>query len=381
MCGYFIGWPSNATVTIADDITVLAGVNIYATDPDATEQSPLVDAAPDTATFTVQRSDTNESIVVYYEISGTASNGVDYEKLSGQVTIPAGGWSADIVVTPIDDNLVEGTETVELTLIAPCPPCLFANPPCDVPQGSNCYPIGPQNKAVAYIHDNDRPPATNRPVVTIVATDPIAVEGDFCGSNWWWTTAASDGGWTTNSRPPSPCPRTNTATFEVRRSGGTNSDLTVYYRIGGTASNGIDYVTLPNNVIIPAGRYAARIEIVPIDDTIPERIETVVLSLTAPTSPLGYQIGYPRQAAAIILDNDQPRPHCGRLSDGLFHLCAPGTNGFVYCIRTSTDLVTWTSLCSNVVTDGAIHFVDPDAADIQHRFYQVVPETSNSPPQ
>jgi hypothetical protein len=124
-------------------ITVLSGVNIYATDPDATEQPPTVAAAPDTATFTVRRSDTNESIVVYYEISGTASNGVDYEKLSGQVTIPAGGWSADIVVTPIDDNLVEGTETVELTLIAPCPPCLFANPrspSCD--QSSCCDDCG-----------------------------------------------------------------------------------------------------------------------------------------------------------------------------------------------------------------------------------------------
>jgi hypothetical protein len=175
-------------------------------------------------------------------------------------------------------------------------------------------------------------------------------------------------------------PRINTATFEVRRSAGTNSDLTVYYRIGGTASNGIDYVTLPNQVIIPAGRYAARIEVIPIDDNIPERIETVVLSLTAPTRPLPYLFGYPRQAAAIILDNDQPRPPCRLLSDGLFHLCAPGTNGFGYSIQTSSDLVTWTSECTNIVTDGAVHFIDPDAGEMLHRFYQVVPEPSYSPP-
>jgi hypothetical protein len=180
-------------------ITVLGGVNIYATDPDATELSALVDAAPDTATFTVRRSgDTSEAITVFYAISGTASNGVDYEKLSGQVSIPAGASTADIRVTAIDDDLVEGTETVELTLIAPCPPCLFGYPACEVAEGTNCYPIGTHYTAVAYIHDNDGPPDTNFPVVTIVATDPIAVEGDFCGSNWWWTTSAGVGVWTTN---------------------------------------------------------------------------------------------------------------------------------------------------------------------------------------
>lgn len=362
-------------------VAVLGGVNIFATDPNATEQSPLVAAAPDTATFTVRRSgDTSESIVVYYEISGTASNGEDYDKLSGEVAVPAGAASADIVVSAIDDNLIEGTETVELALIAPCPPCLFTNPQCEVPQGTNCYPLGPHTRAAANIHDNDRPPSTNPPVLTIVARDAIAVEGDFSGSNWWWTSSTSDGRWTTNSQPSSATPRNNTAAFEVRRSGGTNSDLTVYYLIGGTASNGVDYVNLANHIIIPAGRYAARIEVVPIDDKLPEPIESVVLTLTAPASTTPYQLGYPRKAAAVIVDNDQPRPHCDRLSDGLFHLCAPGTNGFAYCIRTSSDLVTWTSQCTNVVTDGAVHFIDPDAPDMKHRFYQVIPQTAYSLP-
>jgi hypothetical protein len=368
------------SVSDAGYVIVLSGVNIYASDPNASEQSALVDAAQDTATFTVRRFETNGSIVVYYEISGTASNGVDYEKLSGQVTIPDGAASADVVVTPIDDQLAEGIESVELTLLAPCPACLFGNPACEIPQGTNCYPIGPHSKAIAYIRDNDAP-LTNLPVVTIVATDSVAVEGQFCGSNWWWTASTSDGRFTTNSRPPSPCPGTNSAAFEVRRNEGTNSDLTVYYTIGGTASNGIDYVTLPTSVTIPAGRYAARIQVLPIEDKIVEGAETVVLGLTAPTRPPLYLFGYSRRAAAIILDNDQPRPSCSALRDGLFHLCAPGTNGFAYCIRTSTDLVTWTSLCTNVVSDGAVHFVDAEAGDMRHRFYRVVPDSSSSPPQ
>ena len=35
--------------------------------------------------------------------------------------------------------------------------------------------------------------------VTIFATDPIAVEGQFCLSNWWWTSSGTATGWTTNS--------------------------------------------------------------------------------------------------------------------------------------------------------------------------------------
>jgi hypothetical protein len=168
----------------------------------------------------------------------------------------------------------------------------------------------------------------------------------------------------------------------VRRTGETNSGLTVYYSIGGTASNGVDYITLPGQLTIPAGQRAARIEVVPIDDSIAECIETIVLTIQPPPpGPSAYTIGSPRRAAAIILDNDQPRPPCHKLSDGLFHVCAPGTNGYTYCIRTSTDLVNWTALCTNVVTEGAIHFVDADAADFDHRFYQVAPEPNYSPAQ
>jgi len=68
-----------------------------------------VDAAPDTATFVVHRAggDFDIPLTVSYRIGGAASNGVDYDKLSGQVTIPAHAETAEIVVNPIDDNLAE----------------------------------------------------------------------------------------------------------------------------------------------------------------------------------------------------------------------------------------------------------------------------------
>ena len=49
-------------------------------------------------------------------VTGTASAGGDYAALSGGVTLLAGATATNIFVTPIADNLVEGDETLTLTL-------------------------------------------------------------------------------------------------------------------------------------------------------------------------------------------------------------------------------------------------------------------------
>ena len=70
------------------------------------------------------------------------------------------------------------------------------------------------------------------------------------------------------------------ATFSVYRTADTNGALTVTYAIGGTASNGVDYVALPGTVTIPAGQRQAMISVVPLDDGPPDRNSTVILRLT-----------------------------------------------------------------------------------------------------
>src|SRR5438132_1097731 len=88
-------------------------VTIYATDAHASE------AGSDTGTFTVRRTGaTNFPLLVFYQLSGTASNGVDYEQLGTTVQIPAGALAASFTVKPIDDSLVEGTETVVAQITA-----------------------------------------------------------------------------------------------------------------------------------------------------------------------------------------------------------------------------------------------------------------------
>ncbi|MDD4871631.1 MAG: DUF2341 domain-containing protein, partial [Kiritimatiellae bacterium] len=106
-------------------------VTIYANDTSASE------IGPGTGMFTVYRltSFTNEALIVNYVMSGTAVNGVDYETLGGSVVIPAGETNAIFTVTPIEDVLIEGSETVNAILTF----------------GS--YAIGAPSNAVVTIHD------------------------------------------------------------------------------------------------------------------------------------------------------------------------------------------------------------------------------------
>ncbi len=333
-------------------------VTITAPDPQATESG--ITTVIDTGRFTVHRMGaTNIDLRVYYAVGGTASNSVDYLSISNVVVIPAGRTVADIVINAAFDTLPEGREAVVLRLIEPPCAAIFPPPP-------DCYSVGTLREAVVYISDN----SLSRPVVSIVARDSVATEGTNCYRWPGWPTPS-----TTNSLNG-----TNTATFVVRREGSTNDSLTVFYTVAGTATNGVDYKLLSGTVMIAAGQRFAPIVILPVDDALPERIETVVLGLVEPPygSPLPspYVIGKPARAAAIIVDNDQPRPGTGRLTDRCFHLVQPGNNGDWFRIEYSTNLIDWMVLCSNTVTDGAVHFVDPDADESSQRFYRVVPETN-----
>ncbi len=119
--------PSAPTVTIA------------ATDGAAAE------GGGDTATLIVTRSGaTSAPLTVNYSLGGTAGQGADYSALPGSVTIPAGSASAAITVTPIDDVLGEGPETVVATLSA----------------GAG-YAVGSPGTAMATIADNDPPPTVD----------------------------------------------------------------------------------------------------------------------------------------------------------------------------------------------------------------------------
>ena len=60
----------------------------------------------------------SSNLTVYYRLSGTATSGVDYttNNPSGVVTVPVSVGFADVVIHPIQDNLIEFDECVILTL-------------------------------------------------------------------------------------------------------------------------------------------------------------------------------------------------------------------------------------------------------------------------
>ena len=104
----------------------------------------------------------------------------------------------------------------------------------------------------------------------------------------------------------------NTAAFRVARTGDTAEPLSVYVHLGGRARNGFDYHTVARQVTIPAGQSSATITILPIDDSLVEGPEDVLVTVVHPDfrtmvpglTTRDYIIGPNNQAGAVIRDND-----------------------------------------------------------------------------
>ena len=204
----------------------------------------------DRGIFTISRTgDTSSGLKVGYTVLGTAINGTDYQKLSGQVLIRAGSTSAVVRVIPLADSEVEGRETVKLKLLR-----------------SPTYTVGSSGRASVTIIDE-----AGIPTVSIETTKADASESGAPGE------------------------------FTVKRTGDTSSKLRVDYTVAGSATNGEDYVTLPGHITILAGVSVATIRVRPIDDDLVEGVENVRVSLSR--SPL-YELGSQLRATVGISDND-----------------------------------------------------------------------------
>src|SRR6185295_12049784 len=241
-------------VTIADNDATT--ISIAATDSSASE------TATDNGLFTVSLSNGKVApvggLTVNYAVSGSATPTTDYAALSGSVVIPAGTSSATINVNGIvDDNIVEGDETVTVTLTStsiPSQVTVDATP------------------ATVTIADND---ATT---ISIAATDANASE--TATDNGLFTVSLSNG--------------------KVAPVGG----LTVNYAVSGSATPTTDYAALTGSVVIPAGASSATINVSSIvDDSIVEGDETVTVTLTGTSIPSQVAVDA-TPATVTIADND-----------------------------------------------------------------------------
>jgi uncharacterized repeat protein (TIGR02543 family) len=126
-------------------------ITIVATDASAAEQGT------DPGTFRISRTGiTTGNLTVNYTVATGAGQAVaaDYtETLSGSAIIPSGSAFVDLTVTPVDDILVEGSETVTLTLF-----------------DTGNYDVGSPDTATVTITDND---IANQPPTAVVLSNTV----------------------------------------------------------------------------------------------------------------------------------------------------------------------------------------------------------------
>jgi hypothetical protein len=243
--GFLIAGPQSATITIHDDDTTLPRLSITTPDQYAHESG-------DPGQIVVTRTgSTAAALTVQFARSGTATNGTDYVNIGTSVIIPAGAASVPITITPLNDSLVEGNETVTVTLST-----------------NAAYVLDPSTAnraATVTINDDD----VN--VLSVTATDPVANENGDPG------------------------------VFTLVRTGDLTNALTVDYTLGGTALPGVDYHRLTGAATFLAGESVVTVTIRPIDDAIGEPAQTVVLTLRCNTTS---EPGSPVSATVTI--NDLP---------------------------------------------------------------------------
>jgi hypothetical protein len=214
-----------------------------------------------TGRFAVHRDLTAGALTVSFAVTGTATMDVDYTGLeSGSVAFAAGEDTEYLDVTPINDPLVEGTETVHVTLTAPTGAAYYVRP------------LGSGGATVDILDNDDG-------TVTVTDAADAHEQGTVPGR------------------------------FDVHRNT-TEGTLEVGYGLSGTATPGVDYTAPPTTgtITLPDGAADAYLDVVPVDDSIVEPTETVVLTLTGEISHLGYNVpssgGGDPSGTAKIIDND-----------------------------------------------------------------------------
>jgi hypothetical protein len=94
--------------------------------------------------------------------------------------------------------------------------------------------------------------------------------------------------------------------YTFTRTDSTARSLTVFYTVGGTATNGADYVGVPTkgttkSIVIPAGSATAQVIVNPTADTAGEADETVLLTLFPSAA---YVVATPDAVSGVITNDD-----------------------------------------------------------------------------
>ncbi len=304
-------------------------------------------------------------VTINYTLTGSASPGADYLPLSGSATIAAGQNTIDIEIKAIDDVMVEGSETVVLTLDSSAEYILGTNSSATVsindndaaginvststtlttteaggsasffvalssqPSGNVELPISTSNLEGGVIPNSLLFTPSNWSVwqsVTVVGADDSVVDGDKnysvrigpaisgADSNYNGLSAsdvnvvnidddaASNANLTISALNANISEGSTTpGRFRISRTGNIANDLTVNFITSGSALSGSDYQALGTSIVLPGGSRSIDLSVTGIDDALPEVSETIIVSLQ-PGS--GYVVDQPNAATLSILDDE-----------------------------------------------------------------------------
>ncbi|GFE71566.1 Calx-beta domain-containing protein [Chroococcus sp. FPU101] len=253
---YTIGTTSPVIGTILND-DVLPTVTLAVSPASVTEDGTanLVYTFTRTGVLT-------SSLNVNYGITGTATNGTDYANIGTSVTFAANSNTAQVIVNPTADTVVESNETVALTLAS-----------------NAAYTIG-----------------TTGAVTGTITNDDTATPNNV-------TLALNYSGISENS------PTNFTYTFT--RTGNLTNSLVVNFNVSGDATFSTDYLQTGANFSSPTktitfakGASTANVVINPVSDSTVESNESVILQLTSGT---GYGVGTSSAVTATIINDDGTR--------------------------------------------------------------------------
>lgn len=249
---YVIGGTGSGTVTIADNDAPQVYVELNT--GSGVEPASGSFNGP---VFQITRPSTGTAMTVNYSITGTATSGSDFTALPGTIAFASGDTNKTISVSMLADALFEDTETVTLTLL---------------PGTGYTLMDGQITSMTSYIHDGDQE------VVSVNVGDSTS------GLTAPFTEATSAG-----------------LDFLISRRVSTASPLVVNYTLSGTATNGTDYNGPTGTATIGANSDSVRVTVAPVNDTIPEGVETIILTITPVSGSYGTQ--FP-SATMLMGDND-----------------------------------------------------------------------------
>jgi Ca2+-binding RTX toxin-like protein len=250
-------WNIDDVKLYGDGGSTLPVITVAATDASAAETIPGATTNPGQYTLT-RTGVTTSALTVNVLMSGTATNGTDYTSIPTTATFAIGSTTALVNLNVIDDILVE--QTIETAILT-------------VGTGTG-YTVGTTPSAAVNITDND----VALPVITVAATDASAAE-------------------------TIPGATTNPGQYTLTRTGPITSALTVNVTKTGTATNGVDYTSIPTTVTFNAGSATALVPLNVIYDTLVEATETAILNVTAGN---GYTVGTSASATVSIADGPLP---------------------------------------------------------------------------